>query len=80
MDEDDASLVRTDSMSQSQRRPQHRRMESVETRSSMDLPPDALLQVDGTSTSDKSPEFGVRHLTCCTPPTHWPSSMMRYSE
>uniref|UniRef100_A0AAQ4PN40 Voltage-dependent T-type calcium channel subunit alpha n=1 Tax=Gasterosteus aculeatus aculeatus TaxID=481459 RepID=A0AAQ4PN40_GASAC len=64
MDEDDASLVRTDSMSQSQRRPQHRRMESVETRSSMDLPPDALLQVDGTSTSDKSPEFGVRHLTC----------------
>ncbi|XP_077958886.1 voltage-dependent T-type calcium channel subunit alpha-1G isoform X2 [Gasterosteus aculeatus] len=62
MDEDDASLVRTDSMSQSQRRPQHRRMESVETRSSMDLPPDALLQVDGTSTSDKSPEFGVPYL------------------
>ncbi|XP_031168050.1 voltage-dependent T-type calcium channel subunit alpha-1G isoform X11 [Sander lucioperca] len=45
MEEDDASLVRTDSMSQSQRGPRHRRMESVETRSSMDLPPDALLQV-----------------------------------
>ncbi|XP_062416038.1 voltage-dependent T-type calcium channel subunit alpha-1G isoform X1 [Pungitius pungitius] len=45
MDEDDASLVGTDSASQSQRRPQHRRMESVETRSSLDLPPDALLQV-----------------------------------
>uniref|UniRef100_A0A7N6AEG1 Voltage-dependent T-type calcium channel subunit alpha n=1 Tax=Anabas testudineus TaxID=64144 RepID=A0A7N6AEG1_ANATE len=45
MEEDDASLARTDSMSQSQRRPRHRRMESVETRSSMDLPPDALLQV-----------------------------------
>uniref|UniRef100_A0AAX7UAC6 Voltage-dependent T-type calcium channel subunit alpha n=1 Tax=Astatotilapia calliptera TaxID=8154 RepID=A0AAX7UAC6_ASTCA len=46
MEEDDASLARTDSMSQSQRGPRHRRMESVETRSSMDLPPDALLQVD----------------------------------
>ncbi|XP_070783230.1 voltage-dependent T-type calcium channel subunit alpha-1G [Enoplosus armatus] len=45
MEEDDASLARTDSMSQSQRGPRHRRMESVETRSSMDLPPDALLQV-----------------------------------
>lgn len=43
MEEDDASLARTDSMSQ--RGPRHRRMESVETRSSMDLPPDALLQV-----------------------------------
>jgi len=46
MEEDNASLARTDSMSQSQRGPRHRRMESVETRSSMDLPPDALLQVD----------------------------------
>ncbi|XP_044035263.1 voltage-dependent T-type calcium channel subunit alpha-1G isoform X2 [Siniperca chuatsi] len=46
MEEDDASLARTDSMSQSQRGPRHRRMESVETRSSMDLPPDALLQVE----------------------------------
>lgn len=46
MEEDDASLARTDSMSKSQRGPRHRRMESVETRSSMDLPPDALLQVD----------------------------------
>ncbi|XP_019111074.2 voltage-dependent T-type calcium channel subunit alpha-1G isoform X4 [Larimichthys crocea] len=45
MEDDDASLARTDSMSQSQRGPRHRRMESVETRSSMDLPPDALLQV-----------------------------------
>lgn len=45
MEEDDASIARTDSMSQSQRGPRHRRMESVETRSSMDLPPDALLQV-----------------------------------
>lgn len=46
MEDDEASLARTDSMSQSQRGPRHRRMESVETRSSMDLPPDALLQVD----------------------------------
>uniref|UniRef100_A0A4W6CQ48 Voltage-dependent T-type calcium channel subunit alpha n=1 Tax=Lates calcarifer TaxID=8187 RepID=A0A4W6CQ48_LATCA len=44
MEDDDTSLARTDSMSQSQRGPRHRRMESVETRSSMDLPPDALLQ------------------------------------
>lgn len=43
MDDDDTSLARTDSMSQS--RPRHRRMESVETRSSMELPPDALLRV-----------------------------------
>ncbi|MEQ2175860.1 hypothetical protein GOODEAATRI_022017 [Goodea atripinnis] len=46
MDEDDTSLTRTDSMSQAQRGPRHRRMESVETRSSMDLPPEALLQVE----------------------------------
>ncbi|XP_041819367.1 voltage-dependent T-type calcium channel subunit alpha-1G [Chelmon rostratus] len=45
LEDDDASLARTDSMSQSQRGPRHRRMESVETRSSMDLPPDSLLQV-----------------------------------
>uniref|UniRef100_A0A8D2ZTH4 Voltage-dependent T-type calcium channel subunit alpha n=1 Tax=Scophthalmus maximus TaxID=52904 RepID=A0A8D2ZTH4_SCOMX len=45
MEEDNTSLARTDSMSQSQRGPRHRRMESVETQSSMDLPPDALLQV-----------------------------------
>lgn len=44
MEDDDASLARTDSMSQ--RGPRHRRMESMETRSSMDLPPDALLQVN----------------------------------
>ncbi|KAA0725121.1 Voltage-dependent T-type calcium channel subunit alpha-1G [Triplophysa tibetana] len=36
---DDASLTRTDSMSQ---RPGHRRMESLETRSSFDLPPETL--------------------------------------
>uniref|UniRef100_A0A8C7G282 Voltage-dependent T-type calcium channel subunit alpha n=2 Tax=Oncorhynchus TaxID=8016 RepID=A0A8C7G282_ONCKI len=40
---DDVSLCRTDSMSQSQH--QHRRMESVETRESIDLAPDILLQV-----------------------------------
>ncbi|XP_042161175.1 voltage-dependent T-type calcium channel subunit alpha-1G-like [Oncorhynchus tshawytscha] len=40
---DDVSLCRTDSMSQSQH--QHRRMESVETRGSIDLAPDILLQV-----------------------------------
>lgn len=51
MEDDDASLARTDSMSQSQRGPRHRRMESVETRSSMDLPPDALLQVDSLHSS-----------------------------
>ncbi|XP_056153363.1 voltage-dependent T-type calcium channel subunit alpha-1G [Lampris incognitus] len=45
MDGDDASLARTDSMSQSHSGPRHRRMESVDTRSSMDLPPDTLLQV-----------------------------------
>uniref|UniRef100_A0A3Q3W3B7 Voltage-dependent T-type calcium channel subunit alpha n=1 Tax=Mola mola TaxID=94237 RepID=A0A3Q3W3B7_MOLML len=45
MEDNDISLARTDSMSQSHREPRHRRMESMETRSSMDLPPDALLQV-----------------------------------
>lgn len=43
MEDDDASLARTDSMSQ--RGTGHRRMESVDTRSSMDLNPDTLLQV-----------------------------------
>lgn len=51
MEDDEASLARTDSMSQSQRGPRHRRMESVETRSSMDLPPDTLLQVDSVNAS-----------------------------
>lgn len=46
MEDNDVSLPRTDSMSQSHREPRHRRMESMETRSSMDLPPDALLQVN----------------------------------
>lgn len=55
MEEDDASLARTDSMSQSQRGPRHRRMESVETRSSMDLPPDALLQVDPSNSYQFKP-------------------------
>ncbi|XP_038136004.1 voltage-dependent T-type calcium channel subunit alpha-1G isoform X4 [Cyprinodon tularosa] len=45
LEEDDKSLPRTDSMSQSQRAPRHRRMESVETRSSMELPPENSLQV-----------------------------------
>ncbi|XP_037610915.1 voltage-dependent T-type calcium channel subunit alpha-1G isoform X4 [Sebastes umbrosus] len=70
MDEDGASLVRTDSMSQSQRGPRHRRMESVETRSSMDLPPDALLQVpflyrSASMHSSRPPSLG--HLR---PPEH----------
>ncbi|XP_031699954.1 voltage-dependent T-type calcium channel subunit alpha-1G isoform X4 [Anarrhichthys ocellatus] len=70
MEEDDASLVRTDSMSQSQRGPRHRRMESVETRSSMDLPPDALLQVpylyrSASMHSSRPPSLG--HLL---PPEH----------
>lgn len=54
MDDDDASLARTDSMSQSQTGRRHRRMESVETRSSMDLPPDTLLQVDTVQQSSSS--------------------------
>lgn len=45
IEDDNTSLARTDSMSHSQRVSRHRRMESLETRSSMDLPPDALLQV-----------------------------------
>ncbi|KAM9773502.1 voltage-dependent T-type calcium channel subunit alpha-1G isoform 5-T5 [Syngnathus typhle] len=45
MEEDGASLAGTDSASRSQRQTYRRRMESVETRSSVDLPPDALLQV-----------------------------------
>ncbi|XP_054860127.1 voltage-dependent T-type calcium channel subunit alpha-1G isoform X6 [Amphiprion ocellaris] len=70
MEEDDASLARTDSMSQSQRGPRHRRMESVETRSSMDLPPDALLQVpylhrSASMHSSRPPSLG--HLR---PPEH----------
>ncbi|XP_059180439.1 voltage-dependent T-type calcium channel subunit alpha-1G isoform X2 [Centropristis striata] len=70
MEEDDNSLARTDSMSQSQRRPRHRRMESVETRSSMDLPPDALLQVpylyrSASMHSSRPPSLG--HLR---PPEH----------
>ncbi|CAF96236.1 unnamed protein product, partial [Tetraodon nigroviridis] len=64
-DDDDASLARTDSMSQSERGPRHRRMESMETRSSMDLPPDALLQVpylghSASLQSSRSPS--LRHL------------------
>ncbi|XP_065805349.1 voltage-dependent T-type calcium channel subunit alpha-1G isoform X6 [Labrus bergylta] len=70
MDEDDASLARTDSLSQSQRGPRHRRMESVETRSSMELPPDALLQVpylyrSASMHSSRPPSLG--HLL---PPEH----------
>uniref|UniRef100_A0A8C3ATN3 Voltage-dependent T-type calcium channel subunit alpha n=1 Tax=Cyclopterus lumpus TaxID=8103 RepID=A0A8C3ATN3_CYCLU len=70
MEEDDPSLIRTDSMSQSQRGTRHRRMESVETRSSMDLPPDALLQVpylyrSASMHSSRPPSLG--HLL---PPEH----------
>ncbi|KAM9336088.1 voltage-dependent T-type calcium channel subunit alpha-1G [Symphorus nematophorus] len=70
MEDDDASLARTDSMSQSQRGPRHRRMGSVETRSSMDLPPDALLQVpylhrSASMHSSRPPSLG--HLR---PPEH----------
>uniref|UniRef100_A0A3P8QKZ5 Voltage-dependent T-type calcium channel subunit alpha n=1 Tax=Astatotilapia calliptera TaxID=8154 RepID=A0A3P8QKZ5_ASTCA len=63
MEEDDASLARTDSMSQSQRGPRHRRMESVETRSSMDLPPDALLQVDPSNSYQFKPRTNCSHVT-----------------
>ncbi|KAM4716306.1 voltage-dependent T-type calcium channel subunit alpha-1G isoform 3-T3 [Anableps anableps] len=70
VDEDDTSLPRTDSMSQPQRGPRHRRMESVETRSSMDLPPEALLQVpyrhrSASMHSSRPPSLG--HLR---PPEH----------
>ncbi|XP_055360274.1 voltage-dependent T-type calcium channel subunit alpha-1G isoform X4 [Betta splendens] len=70
MEEDDASIARTDSMSRSQRGPRHRRMESVETRSSVDLPPDALLQVpylyrSASMHSSRPPSLG--HLR---PPEH----------
>uniref|UniRef100_UPI003AAD9E8E voltage-dependent T-type calcium channel subunit alpha-1G n=1 Tax=Centroberyx gerrardi TaxID=166262 RepID=UPI003AAD9E8E len=70
MEDDDASLARTDSMSQSQTGPRHRRMESVETRSSMDLPPDTLLQVpylyrSASMHSSRPPSLG--HLR---PPEH----------
>uniref|UniRef100_A0A667YQL9 Voltage-dependent T-type calcium channel subunit alpha n=1 Tax=Myripristis murdjan TaxID=586833 RepID=A0A667YQL9_9TELE len=70
MDDDDASLARTDSMSQSQTGRRHRRMESVETRSSMDLPPDTLLQVpylyrSASMHSSRPPSLG--HLR---PPEH----------
>ncbi|XP_041829601.1 voltage-dependent T-type calcium channel subunit alpha-1G isoform X3 [Melanotaenia boesemani] len=70
MEEDDVSLARTDSMSQPQSGPRHRRMESVETRSSMDLPSDALLQVphmyrSASMHSSRPPSLG--HLR---PPEH----------
>ncbi|KAM3860115.1 voltage-dependent T-type calcium channel subunit alpha-1G [Diretmus argenteus] len=63
MEEDDASLARTDSMSQSQTGPRHQRMESMETRSSMDLPPDTLLQVpylyrSASMNSSRPPSLG----------------------
>ncbi|XP_013769015.1 voltage-dependent T-type calcium channel subunit alpha-1G isoform X3 [Pundamilia nyererei] len=70
MEEDDASLARTDSMSQSQRGPRHRRMESVETRSSMDLPPDALLQVPYRYRSASMPSSRPPSLSHLRPPEH----------
>lgn len=45
-EKEDAALARTDSVSQMQRGSRHQRMESTETRSSMDFPTDALLQVN----------------------------------
>ncbi|XP_078794178.1 voltage-dependent T-type calcium channel subunit alpha-1G isoform X6 [Oryzias latipes] len=45
MEKEDAATARTDSMSQMQRGSRHQRMESLETRSSIDFPPDAFLQV-----------------------------------
>ncbi|XP_044194704.1 voltage-dependent T-type calcium channel subunit alpha-1G isoform X4 [Thunnus albacares] len=70
MEEDDASLARTDSMSQSQRGPRHRRMESVETRSSMDLPPDALLQVPYLYRSASMHSSRPPSLSHLRPPEH----------
>ncbi|KAM7382096.1 hypothetical protein PAMA_012798 [Pampus argenteus] len=70
MDEDDASLARTDSMSQSQGGPRHRRMESVETRSSMDLPPDALLQVPYLYRSASMHSSRPPSLSHLRPPEH----------
>ncbi|XP_037836555.1 voltage-dependent T-type calcium channel subunit alpha-1G isoform X4 [Kryptolebias marmoratus] len=73
MEEDNLSLARTDSMSQSQRGPRHRRMESMETRSSMDLPPEALLQVpylyrSASMHSSRPPSLGhlrpLEHSDC----------------
>nr|XP_054604951.1 voltage-dependent T-type calcium channel subunit alpha-1G isoform X5 [Nothobranchius furzeri] len=67
---DDTSLPRTNSMPQSRRGSRHRRMESVETRSSLDLPPEALLQVpfpyrSASMHSSRPPSLG--HLR---PPEH----------
>ncbi|XP_068160962.1 voltage-dependent T-type calcium channel subunit alpha-1G isoform X3 [Antennarius striatus] len=73
MEDDDTSLTRTDSMSQPQRVARHRRMESAETRSSMDLPPDALLQVpylyrSASMHSSRPPSLGhlrsLEHRDC----------------
>uniref|UniRef100_A0A8C6PJF4 Voltage-dependent T-type calcium channel subunit alpha n=1 Tax=Nothobranchius furzeri TaxID=105023 RepID=A0A8C6PJF4_NOTFU len=67
---DNTSLPRTNSMPQSRRGSRHRRMESVETRSSLDLPPEALLQVpfpyrSASMHSSRPPSLG--HLR---PPEH----------
>ncbi|XP_071318079.1 voltage-dependent T-type calcium channel subunit alpha-1G [Trachinotus anak] len=71
MEDDDTSLARTDSMSQSQRGHGHRRMESAETRGSIDLPPDALLKVPDLHHSDnisRPPSLGhlraMEHSDC----------------
>ncbi|XP_075889957.1 voltage-dependent T-type calcium channel subunit alpha-1G isoform X3 [Nelusetta ayraudi] len=70
MEDDDASLARTDSMSQSQRGPRHRRMESVETRSSMDLNPDTLLQVPSLHRSASMHSSRPPSLGHPRPPEH----------
>ncbi|CAL8282606.1 unnamed protein product [Merluccius merluccius] len=81
MDDDDdnndnASLARTDSMSRTQTQtqgPRHRRMESVETRSSMELPAEMLLQVpylcrSASMHSSRPPSLGslrpLEHSDC----------------
>ncbi|XP_054913636.1 voltage-dependent T-type calcium channel subunit alpha-1G isoform X3 [Poeciliopsis prolifica] len=70
VDEDDTSLPRTDSMSQPHRGPRHRRMESVETRSSMDLPPEALLQVPYLHRSASMHSSRPPSLAHIRPPEH----------
>uniref|UniRef100_A0A096M832 Voltage-dependent T-type calcium channel subunit alpha n=1 Tax=Poecilia formosa TaxID=48698 RepID=A0A096M832_POEFO len=70
VDEDDTSLPRTDSMSQPHGGPRHRRMESVETRSSMDLPPEALLQVPYLHRSASMHSSRPPSLAHLRPPEH----------
>ncbi|XP_061564981.1 voltage-dependent T-type calcium channel subunit alpha-1G isoform X4 [Cololabis saira] len=70
MEEDATSLARTDSMSQPQTGPRQRRMESVETRSSVDLPTDALLQVPHLYRSASMHSSRPPSLSHLRPPEH----------